>query len=280
MIIDSHIHFGQSSWGNFSAEYLMNIINDDVDIAICSNLEGIDSPIFKEEKECNIKMLEIAKKYPKIKPLYVCQPNVMKNADTAQYFLKNHSEFIGLKFHSECMKLPADDNKYNNYLKLAKEHKKPCLYHAGHIKSRFSSPTLIYKKAQEFPDVPIILGHLSTGPKQSHIEAINILLDSIENQKANLYVDISWIDFAYEKLNESYEDTLMLIEALKNTTKGDFTHRILWASDCPVGKFNQTKESYSKNLQLFKQKILEKFNDNNLLENLLSNNAKNLYTLH
>ena len=72
----------------------------------------------------------------------------------------------------------------------------------------------------------------------------------------------------------------MLIEALKNTTKGDFTHRILWASDCPVGKFNQTKESYSKNLQLFKQKILEKFNDNNLLENLLSNNAKNLYTLH
>ena len=72
----------------------------------------------------------------------------------------------------------------------------------------------------------------------------------------------------------------MLIEALKNTTKGDFSHRILWASDCPVGKFNQTKESYSKNLQLFKQKILEKFNDNNLLENLLSNNAKNLYTLH
>ena len=174
------------------------------------------------------------------------------------------------------MKLPADSEKYNNYLELAREFKKPCLYHSGHIKSRFSSPELIYKKAQEFPDVPIILGHLSTGPKQSHIEAIEILLDSIENNKATLYVDISWIDFAYEKLNESYEDTLMLIDALKNTKKGDFTHRILWASDCPVGKFNQTKDNYSRNLNIFKDRILENF-DNKLLENLLSNNARQLF---
>ena len=182
-----------------------------------------------------------------------------------------------MKIHPECLKLPADNEKYDKYLELAREFKKPCLYHSGHIKSRFSSPRLIYKKAQEFSDVPIILGHLSTGPKQSHIEAIEILLDSIENDRAILYVDISWIDFAFEKLNETYEDTLMLIEALKNTKKGDYTHRILWASDCPVGKFNQTKETYSENLKIFKQRVLEKFNDKNLLEDLLSNNVRRLY---
>ena len=276
MIIDSHIHFGKSLWGDFSLDFLKEIIDENIDYAICSNLEGIDSPCFKDEKECNLDMLKVIKIYPKLKPLLVCQPHLTQNTDTIRYFLEEYPEFIGLKLHPECMKLPADSEKYNNYLELAREFKKPCLYHSGHIKSRFSSPKLIYKKAQEFPDVPIILGHLSTGPKQSHVEAIEILLDSIENNKANLYVDISWIDFAYEKLNESYEDTLMLIDALKNTKKGDFTHRILWASDCPVGKFNQTKDNYSRNLNIFKDKILENFDDK-LLEDLLSNNARQLF---
>jgi predicted TIM-barrel fold metal-dependent hydrolase len=201
----------------------------------------------------------------------------MQDVAGARAILENNSEFIGLKIHPECMKLPADSEKYDMYLGLAREFQKPCLYHSGHIKSRFSSPKLIYKKAQEFSDVPIILGHLSTGPKQSHIEAIEILLESIEKENATLYVDTSWIDFAFEKLNESYEDTLMLIEALKNTSKGDYTHRILWATDCPVGKFNQSKEQYSRNLEIFKQRVIERFNDEELLENLLSNNARKLY---
>ncbi len=277
MIIDSHVHCGKSLWGDFSPEFLINIIDTDIDFAICSNLEGIDSPEFKTELECNFEMAKTAKRYPKLKPLYVCQPNLLDDTNIARSFLLENPEFIGLKLHPECMRLPADNEKYNKYLKLARELKKPCLYHAGHIKSRFSSPKLIYKKAQEFPDVPIILGHLSTGPKQSHIEAIEILLDSIEKEAATLYVDTSWIDFLGEELNETYEDTLMLIEALRNTAKGDFTHRILWATDCPVGKFNQTKVSYSRNLEIFKQKVLERFNDKNLLENLLYNNAKNLY---
>ena len=72
----------------------------------------------------------------------------------------------------------------------------------------------------------------------------------------------------------------MLISALKNTSKGDFTHRILWATDAMVGKFNQSNEAYKRNLQIFKEKILEHFNDESLLENLLSNNAKNLYGLN
>ena len=274
MIIDSHVHFGNSLWGDFSPEYLLEIIGGSVDCAICSNLEGIESPCFKKEEECNIAMLEVVKKYPMLKPLYVCQPNLFEGKEVNIKLLEE--KFVGLMLHPECLKLPADSEKYNKYLKIAQKLKKPCLYHSGHIKSRFSSPNLIYKKAREFPTVPIILGHLSTGPKQSHIEAIKVLLESIEKGDATLYVDTSWIDFAYEKLDETYEDTLMLIKSLQNTSKGDFTHRILWASDCPVGKFNQDKDLYKRNLHIFKQKILENF-DEKLLENLLSNNARKLY---
>ena len=277
MIVDSHVHWGKSIWGDFTPEYLLKILESNVDFAICSNLEGIDSPSFKTEEVCNLEMLEVSRKYPKLKPLYVCQPNLNDSVETARNFLEKYPEFIGLKIHPECMKLPADSEKYNKYLELASEFKKPCLYHSGHVKSRFSSPELIYKKAQEFPEVPIILGHLSTGPKQAHVRAIEILLDSIENEKATLYVDTSWIDFIGEKLNETYEDTLMLIEALKNTRKGDYTSRILWASDCPVGCFNQDKESYRRNLEIFKAKVMERFQDKTLLENILVNNVKNFY---
>lgn len=279
MIIDSHVHYGNSFWGNFSPEDVLNIIGNEVDLAICSNLEGIDSGTFKDEEECNLDMLEVSRKYPKFKPLLVCQVDRSDTNRTAKILLEKYPEFIGLKIHPECMKLPANDEKYDKYLELAREFEKPCLYHSGHIKSRFSSPKLIYEKAQQFPDVPIILGHLSTGPKNSHIEAINILLDSIENERANLYVDVSWIDFAYEKLNETMEDTLMLIEKLRNTKKGDYTDRILWASDAPVGEFNQQKELYSRNLEVFKTRVMERFEDENLLEALLYKNVMRLYGL-
>lgn len=279
MIIDSHVHWGNSTWGEFSPEELLKILGEEIDYAICSNLEGIESSTFKTEYECNIRMLEVARKHPKLKPLLVCQPNIAEDESVIKDFLENYDEFIGLKLHPECMKLPADSDKYDKYLALALEYKKPCLYHSGHIKSRFSSPKLIYKKAQEFPNVPIILGHLSTGPKQSHMEAIEILVESIEKENSLLYVDTSWIDFGFERLNETYEDTIMLIEALRNTSKGDFTHRILWATDCPVGEFNHSRDSYKKNLEIFKRRILEKFADEKLLENILVNNAKALYKL-
>ena len=88
-----------------------------------------------------------------------------------------------------------------------------------------------------------------------------------------MYVDVSWIDFG----NENLEDTILLIEKLKNTKKGDFSHRIMWASDAPVGEFNQMPDLYAKNLNLFKVKILEYFKDEKLLQSLLCDNAKQLY---
>lgn len=273
MVIDSHVHYGNSFWGNFSPEYLLEIISDRVEYGICSNLEGIESDNFKDEYTCNMEMLEVAKKFPKLKALAVCQPNKTQEANVMRKLLEENPEFIGLKLHPECMKLPADSEKYDKYLELAQEFKKPCLYHSGHIKSRFSSPELIYKKAKQFPDVPIILGHLSTGPKPSHDAAIDILVESIENNTANLYVDVSWIDFGTGKL----DDTICLIERLKNTKKGDFTNRIMWASDAPVGEFNQIPDLYKNNLENFKEVVSKYFNDEKLLEDLLSNNARRLY---
>lgn len=270
MIIDAHTHIGNSFWGQFSPEFLLNIIGDDVDIAICSNLEGIDSYTGKDEIECNLDMLNACKKFPKLKPLAVCEVDRTENADKIRKLLNEHSEFIGLKFHPEFTKLPADSDKYNDYLKVAQEYKKPCLYHSGHIKSRFSSPELIYKKAKEFPEVPIILGHLSTTTRECHERAIEIMLESIEKEDATLYADVSWVEI---------EDVILLIESLRNTKKGDYTERIMWASDAPVGDFNQYKELYVRNLKKFQAGIFEYFKDRELLDNLMYRNAKKLFGL-
>ena len=131
MIIDAHTHIGNSFWGQFSPEFLLDIIGDDVDIAICSNLEGIDSFTGKDEIECNLDMLNACKKFPKLKPLAVCEVDRTENADKIRKLLSEHPQFIGLKFHPEFTKLRADSDKYNDYLKVAQEYKKPCLYHSG-----------------------------------------------------------------------------------------------------------------------------------------------------
>ena len=115
MIVDSHVHWGKSIWGNFSPEFLLDILGEDVDFAICSNLEGIDSPYFKGEYDCNFEMLKVAQKFPKLKALYVCQPNISENINRAREMLEKHPDFIGLKFHPECMKLPADSERYDKY---------------------------------------------------------------------------------------------------------------------------------------------------------------------
>ncbi len=276
MIIDSHTHYGIGTpWGSFSPEQILEIFGDSIDYAICSNLEGIEAVNLKSELDCNLDIIRVAKKYKKILPLAVCQVDKSLDNHVMRFLLTEYPQFLGLKFHPECEKLPANSSRYDKYLELAREFKKPCLYHSGNIKSRFSAPELIYEKAMQFPDVPIILGHLSTGQQDSHIEAIKIMLDSIEKESATLYCDTSWIDFGTGDMT----DVIMLIEALRNTSKGDYTNRILWASDAFVGEFNQTNELYRKNLDNFKVKIGSYFQDDNLVNRLLYFNARDLYGL-
>lgn len=269
MIIDAHTHIGKAFWGQFTPEILISML-DRIDYAICSNLEGIDSWVGKDELECNLEMLEVSKKYPKLKPLIVCEPDRTQNADAVRKLLEEHPEFVGLKFHPEFTKLPADSDKYDDYIKAAEEFDKPCLFHAGHIYSMYSSPRLIYEKAKQYPKVKIILGHLSTGISYSRKAAIDIMVESIENETAQLYTDISWVEFG---------DLIMLVDALKYTKKGDYTNRIMWASDAPVGAFSQQEGYYDKNLSEFINKFSEYYNDNKMLNNLMYNNAKTLFSI-
>ena len=270
MIIDAHTHVGKAFWGDFSPEMLLNIVDNNADFLICSNLAGIDWYTQKNELDANLEMLEASKKYIKIKPLLICQVERTSSCEIVEKLIKENPEFIGLKFHPEFTKLPANSDKYDKYLELARKYNKPCLFHSDNINSKYASPKLIYEKAQQFPNVPIILGHLSMGDINSKSEAIKLMVDSIENNKAKLYVDTSWLEL---------DEIILLIDSLKNTSRGDFTNRILWATDTPVGEINQNKNYYQDRLSNFKQIILNNYNDKNLLENILFNNAKKLFKL-
>lgn len=275
MIIDAHVHYGNSYLGNFSPEFLISILDEEIDYAICSNLEGMDRLSLKNELDCNVDMLRVSKLYPKLKPLAVCQADRALDNKTIRFLLTEYKQFVGLKFHPECMKLPATSEKYDKYLELAREFKKPCLFHSGHIKSRFSSPFLIYQKAKQFPDVPFILGHLSTGPEYSHEIATDILIESIENDSATLYADVSWLDYNTEGFSES----IKLIERLRNTSKGDYTSRILWGSDAPMGEHNQNLVIYHDNLNKYISALREYFKDEELINKIICLNTREVYKL-
>ena len=271
MIIDAHVHTGNSAWGDFTPEYLFSLLSDDVEYVICSNLEGIDSPNFKGEMDCNDDMLKICEQFPKIKPLAVCQPNLNSNIDNV---VQNIDKFVGLKIHPECMKFPANSEKYDCYMQLAQNKHLPCLFHSGHVKSRFSSPLLIYELAKRFESVPVILGHLSTGPEYCHKIAVDIIKESILENKANLYTDISWVDWNNKEKNS-------IIYLIEEMIKIDALDRIMFASDAPVGEFSATKELYCSYVESIITAIDEHFgvDSSQIKHKIFYQNAKDLFNL-
>ena len=70
---------------------------------------------------------------------------------------------------------------------------------------------------------------------------------------------------------------ISLLPEVDSIMSVSYTHRIMWASDAPVGDFNQKKEIYAENLAKFQSAIKEHFNDETLLNALLYQNAVQCY---
>ena len=214
----------------------------------------------KNEIEANMDMINKYKNDKFYAVMAVCQPT--KTNGSAQNIKKlittNPNTIFGLKFHPQDLLLNADSPLYDSYLKLAKKHKLPCLFHSQvsvnyeatpivrkDIKN-WSDPHYIYNLAKRHPDVPIIMGHMGAGSNLGHDDAINILKQSIKNKDAKLYVDISWVNFDKDLPAEHPKSIIKVINELKELNALD---RILFGTDAPLGcygepnKLEQTKMS-------------------------------------
>ncbi len=255
---------------------------------------------YLDELQGNRKILETYKDTP-INSFYaVCQPKSTYGNTSAieQILQEGEGKFVGLKFHPREMHLAADDKFYDNYLKLAKERKLPCLFHSDRTfetiyegadnmkypvgRCEYSRPEQIYTLAKRHPDVPVIMGHMGGIETKDATAAVDVLVESIEKGDAKLYADISWVD-----CNSSEKpDIIEAIKRLKNTKKGDRTDRLLFGTDAPLGRFGGVGENgltpeqaYAKTIVDVQTSIKNSFGDeaDEIIDKIFYRNANELF---
>ncbi len=296
-IIDAHVHCGQWNFDRFPCEDVVEFFSkkfnqgkDYVDRVIISNLDciktGKNNKPLKDEISGNLLLLDAAIKDKKIIPFVVCQPG-HGSAENIEVLLKKYPELIkGLKFHPACLDLAANDVRYVPYMQLAEKYNKPCLFHsevlsdeAGNLlRNGVSDPDYIYETARQFPDVPVILGHMGLGGDKAHEAGINTLVKSIDNNDAKLYADLAWVDWD----NPAKPHIVDVIDKLQHSSKGDMTERLLFGTDAPLGVFGEKdlkqQGAYDANIRNIKAAIRENFGDdaNKLISRIFYRNSKKL----
>lgn len=305
-IIDAHAHLGTFADGfrhtvdNFTAEDIVEIANrpindgqDTLEKVIVSNLDGVyqnpegfEDVLAKKglslqclsEYDANMNILKECRKNPILKPLAICQPERHTDASEIRKVLQQ-GEFFGLKFHPEYTKVGAENSIYEPYMRLADEFKLPCLFHCDASGSKFSSPRQIYELAKKFPKVPVILAHLGAGPDECHQKAVDVILESVKNNDATLYADISWVDCDKSEKNV----IISALHQLQNSSKGDMTERLLFGTDAPIGDFGaegfKNVDYYGNNVRDIKNSIRKAFGDSaeTLIDKLFYRNAEELF---
>lgn len=282
-IIDAHGHTGvlnsvPCNWKPFLDSNLPN--GDVVEKVVVSNINGILKNSKMSDYIANIEMLEQCKEYPsKFAPLAVCRPEQGNVSEIERLFREYPNKFYGLKFHPNESVLRANSEQYTPYLKFAEKHNLPSVFHCQ--KNGLSDASAIYEAAQRVPKTPVVLAHLSAGPIEDQIEAINIIEDSIRTGKANLYTDISWVNI--DEPNGT-PTIIELIKRLKNIDGKDYTDRIMFGSDAPIARFASQASgvnSYSGYIDKIKKSIIAddelKANTDELIEKIFYKNAYTLF---
>jgi len=254
----------------------------------------------KDEINANMDMINLHKKDAVYEVMAVCQPSKTGGkADNIRKLLNENEGIIrGLKFHPQDLMLNADSELYDDYMKLASEKKLPALFHSqvsiDYDKNQpkevlnWSDPEYIYKLAKRHPDVPVILGHTGSGGSIAHNKAIDILMKSIDNKDANLYAEISWMDFADGAESKNPQSIISLIKKAKEKNS---LHRIIFGTDAPLGCYGEklltneqgqtisAKESYETTISRIKTAIKQNFKEESdgIINKIFYDNADELF---
>lgn len=252
----------------------------------------------KNEYDANLDMIKKFRQDNFYAVMAVCQPSKTDgSADTIRKLVKENPNTIsGLKFHPQDLILNANSNLYDDYLNFADEMKLPCLFHSQvniDYNHRTESPNLnwadpeyIYELAKRHPDVPVIMGHMGAGGDLAHKKAIRVLEQSIANNDAKLYVDISWVDFSNDLPAENPQNILDVIEKMKKAGKLD---RILFGTDAPLGCYGESetikrtgltpKQAYELTVSRLKSAIKNRFKEeaDMITEKIFYENSNNLF---
>lgn len=201
-MIDIHAHIGTFRGYDLSTPTLMsNVQKYGIQLALISNIDGANlegTTRNLREQQANQATVDVVRAYPKqLRGLAWTRPND-GNPQNIEPFLKltitpNGKDriFVGMKFHPEMNQFPADSIKLDAYMKLCETYKVAAVFHNGGPDTN-SSPERIYKLAQRFPTVSVVLYHSGFGG--THQASIQIVKQSIQNKDAQLFLETAQAD--------------------------------------------------------------------------------------
>ena len=303
-IIDGHAHLG--AWGNnnYGLDKLDIFVKSPIDV----NVNGVKSrdTITKmivssayvlnnhgnsaDEISGNEQMLKMIEGRKEYIPLAVCQPN-KTNGDTSkieELFNKKPKVFKGLKFHATALPLANDNDfmkAYEPYINFAQKRKLPCFFHC---QGGQADAWKIYELAQKAPKLPIILGHSGAIDQEGRINrenAIKVFEDALKTKKANIYMDLSWVDWTEQGFPSKKQPDIKRILKIAHDNKG--LNKVIFGTDAPLGCFGEwesphfdNRTCYSNTVSNLKKTISDMFGKDagKVNHKIFYSNAENLYS--
>ncbi len=182
-IIDAHMHLGECRIFSLkiNREDLLNYIKKyNVSVLIAQPFPGAPDPvkvhneIYELSKETNNRIRGLASLNP-----FLDEEFVKKELNR----VLSELGFVGIKLHTAGHSISPANPRSRLIFDLASKHKVPVMIHTG--PGPFSDPALAISRAEEYPDVKIILAHAGFG-----IYANTALY--MAKKYDNVYLEASW----------------------------------------------------------------------------------------
>lgn len=267
MIIDTHVHIGQSlNFDMKEEDVLYSLEKYGIDVAVVSNTEAASHDHDRKllpaglqigQVECLKRALKFARENPGriylqhwVKPMEEISPELKRLIEA------NLDVIRGIKFHPYHAGAAFTDESCEKYVRLAAEYGLPCISHTG---TGFDdNPKRLFEMAKKYPETPFVMVHLGLGSDNS--EAIELC-----SSQKNLYGDTTWV---------SVKSTLEFIKKC-----GD--ERIMFGSDSPI----DGKDTYAFNYKGDRSLYQEYFNEfksmvsDETYSNIMYKNAARLFKI-
>jgi hypothetical protein len=181
-VIDTHMHLGECRvFGlNISEKDLLSYIEKYNVSVIVQPFPGSPDPIKTHDKIYELSIRHKGKIYGlvSINP-FLNEELLLKEFERTFKELK----FVGLKLHTVGHSISPMNPRAILLFEVAKKYKVPLMIHTG--PGPFSDPALVIPRAEEYPDVKIILAHAGFG-----IYANTALW--LAKKYDNIYLETSW----------------------------------------------------------------------------------------
>jgi len=180
--LDTHMHLGECLvFGlNIREEELVDYLNKYDVVVIVQPFPGAPDPVKVHDKiyELSIRYRGRVFGLASINPFF-SQELITKELDR----VLNQLGFVGIKLHTAGHSISPLNPRALPLFEAAKKHRVPLMIHTG--PGSFSDPALVASRAEEYPDIKIVLAHAGFG-----IYANTALW--LAKKYDNIYLETSW----------------------------------------------------------------------------------------